>query len=285
MQEISLKALLKAGCHFGHRVTRWHPKAKDFIYASRSGIHIINLIKTKEKLEQARNFIYDLAKNGNTLLIVATKRQAKETIKESTKNSSILVITERWLGGLLTNWEQISKNIKRLARMEEEKASGVWNKYKKAEQLKLEHVMRKLEIFYGGIKKMEEFPNALYIIDIRKENLALREAQKKDIPTVAIVDTNSDPSLVSYPIPANDDAVGSIRYITQIIVEAYLEGEKVGKKAKSEKDTKKTQVKKEGKQEDLSELSEVEMVDRKEEKEMEKEIEVKKRYKSKKEVK
>lgn len=232
MREITLEELLTAGCHFGHQVTRANPKARDFVFEARDNIQIIDLAKTKEGLLEAAEFIRDLSSKGGSLLIVGTKRQAQEILKKEMervdqKRGQVLFVFDRWIGGILTNFAEISKNIKKLEDLtknlqsEEEKS-----KYTKKEIGLWEKEKLRLESLYGGIAKMTKVPDALYIIDSHLEALAIKEAQSMGVTTVAIVDTNADPNAVDYPIPANDDAAGSIELITSYLVDAWNEGAK-----------------------------------------------------------
>lgn len=246
MREITLEELLEAGCHFGHQVTRSNTKARDYIFEARDNIHIIDLAKTKEGLEEAANFIKKLSSNGGSLLIVGTKRQAKGIIEEeiqralnlfeeSTRDQSsevqkeplLFYVISRWIGGILTNFSEVSKNIKKLKDLtaflqnEEEKA-----KYTKKEIGLFGKEREKLQNFYGGILEMKKRPDALFIIDTHLENLAVREANAMDLKTVGITDTNADPTMIDYPIPANDDAVGSLKLIVSYIMDAWIEGKK-----------------------------------------------------------
>lgn len=259
MREISLKELLEAGCHFGHQVTRQNPKAREFIFQARQGIHVIDLAKTKEGLEQAAAFVKTTASRGGTIIFVGTKRQAKGIVEEQVLRlgslrqisgqagqAGVFLVTERWIGGTLTNFEEVYKNYAKLkdlrARLvnEEEKAKytkkevGLWNK----ERIKLEKL-------YGGVSDMEKLPDAVFIVDTHKEDLAVKEAARCGIPVIGIVDTNADPTVIDYPIPANDDAVGSLKLIIEYIAEAWMEGvkereklEEVEKVVKEEKATK-----------------------------------------------
>lgn len=234
MKNITLEELLEAGCHFGHQVSRSNPKARDFIFEARDGIHIIDLAKTKEGLEEAGKFIKTLGQNPSAnLVIVGTKRQTQEILKSELErvtkeikgDSGLYTVTNKWIGGLLTNFSEVSKNFKRLADLmhkletpsEQEgytkKEVGGWGKQKE-----------KLWSFYGGVYKLTKTPDALFIIDSHLEHLAVEEAAKMKVPTVAITDTNSDPALVKYPIPANDDAVGSLELIIGYILDAWKEG-------------------------------------------------------------
>lgn len=230
MKDISLKDLLEAGCHFGHRVEKWHPKATKFIYDSREGLHIIDLAKSKDGLKKAAGYVKELASIGREVLLVATKRQAKGVATEAAKRAGMPYLTNRWIGGFITNWEEVKKNINKLNRMHKEKADGSWKKFPKHEIVKLEKMLKKTEIVYGGVEKLLALPPAIFIVDIKREISSLRECIKNGVKTVAIVDTNADPNQIDYPIPANDDAVGSIKYIVDYIADAYLEGRKIAEK-------------------------------------------------------
>lgn len=224
MQPVSLKDLLEAGCHFGHQVSRWNPRAKEFIYTERDGVHIIDLAKTKKGLENAAEFIRKIASQGGTVIFVGTKRQARAIIQEEAKNNGLLFLIERFPGGILTNWSEIKKNLDKLNRMRVEKTDGTWSKFTKKEQLMLDRELLKLEKLYGGVASLNGMPEALFLVDIKKEEGAVREALRMEVPTIAIVDTNTNPDEIDYPIPANDDALGSIKFITQYLAEAYKEG-------------------------------------------------------------
>lgn len=244
MKDISLKDLLEAGCHFGHKVERWHPKAASFIFQEREGLHIIDLAKTRDGLKSASEFILQLAKEGKNILFVATKRQAKGVVTDAAKRAGIPYMTNRWIGGFITNWEQVVKNIQKLNTMRKEKEDGSWNKFPKHEIVQLEKTLRKVEAVYGGVSQLTVRPDTIFIIDIKKEIASLREATQYGIKIAAIVDTNADPNLVDFPIPANDDAVGSIKFITDYLAEAYIEGKKLGEKGAKEKVVEVGQVKK-----------------------------------------
>lgn len=240
MKQVTLEQLLEAGCHFGHQVTRSNPRARDFIYEARDGIHIIDLAKTKEGLDDAAQFIKSLGeKDGSSLVVVGTKRQAREILQKEIErvraelgdNSNLFYVTTKWIGGVLTNFSEVSKNFKKLIdlthklsnKSEQEgytkKEVGLWGKEKD-----------KLEILYGGIYKLTKTPDALFIIDSHLEKLAVDEAMKMGVPTVALTDTNSDPTLIDWPIPANDDAVGSLQLIISHILDAWIEGKKQANK-------------------------------------------------------
>ncbi len=230
MREITLEELLEAGCHFGHQVTRSNPKARDFIFEARDNIHIIDLAKTKEGLEEAAAFIKALASKGSSLVIVGTKRQARAIVEEEVKRASdvnLFYITNRWVGGLLTNFAEVSKNFKKLHDFATDlQDDEVKARYTKKEIGGWEKEKNKLENLYGGVAKITKKPDALFIIDSHLEDLAVREALSTHVPTVALVDTNADPALVDYPIPANDDAVGSVKLIISYIIDAWIEGRK-----------------------------------------------------------
>ncbi len=226
MEPVSLKDLLEAGCHFGHRTERWHPKAGRFIYDDRDGIHIIDLAKTKEGLENAAKTLQEAAAAGQDILFVGTKRQAKTILKEQATRIGAHFLTERWIGGFLTNWDTIHKNLEKIRKMEEEEKSGAWKKFPKHEQLKLSRYLGRTKMVYGGVISLYDVPKVLVVLDIRKEKAAVEEAKIRGIVTIGIVDTNADPTQVDFPIPANDDAVGSITFITNYLTRAYEEGRK-----------------------------------------------------------
>ena len=239
MKEVNLQDLLEAGCHFGHQSTRLHPKARSFIFTKRDKVHIIDLAKTKEGLEKAAEFVKELGKKGAEVLFVATKRQAKGIVAEMAQKAGAPYFTRRFIGGFLTNFEEVKKNIEKLNKTTKEEKKGEWKKFTKHEQAKLKRELAKLEILYGGVRMVEKTPEALFIVDIKKEAGVLREARRKGVLVTAIVDTNADPMLVDYPIPANDDAAGSIKYITEYIGEAYKEGKKLFKKTEVKKESQK----------------------------------------------
>jgi small subunit ribosomal protein S2 len=260
MRNISLEELLEAGCHFGHQVTRGNPKARDFVFEARDNIQIIDLTKTKEGLEEATDFVKALGQRGGSLLVVGTKRQARPIIeeeiaraKELLKNDKLgstdklFYITQRWIGGVLTNFGEVSKNFKKLKDLEEKLASPEEKaKYTKKEIGLWDKERQGLEAYYKGIAKMQGKPDALFIIDSHLEDIAVREARNVGVATVAIVDTNADPYLIDHPIPANDDAVGSIKLIVSHIIDAWVEGIKSQKPVKTEEEKKeKVQEKKE----------------------------------------
>lgn len=234
MQDISLKELLEAGCHFGHKSDRWHPKAKAFIYQERGGIHIIDLAKTKAGLQKAADFIKNLVKGGGTVLFIGTKRQAAQFVKSEAERVGAPYINRRWIGGFLTNWEQVHKNLEKIRRLTTEQQENAWKKYPKHERVKLGRYLERLKQFYGGVVHLNQPPTAVFVIDIHREQVAVREANKMAVPAIGVVDTNSDPTLVQYVIPANDDAAGSLKFIITYIADAFQEGSKEAEKAKAD---------------------------------------------------
>jgi len=224
MSIVSMKQLLEAGVHFGHQTRRWNPKMATYIFTERNGIYIIDLQKTVKKLEEAYNFVRDLSEQGQTILFVGTKKQAGESIREEAVRAGAHYVNARWLGGMLTNWNTIRTRIDRLARLRTMQEDGTFDALTKKEVAKLTLEIEKLEKFLGGIKTMERLPGALFVVDPRKERIAVAEARKLDIPVVAIVDTNCDPDDVDYIIPGNDDAIRAVKLISQIMANALIEG-------------------------------------------------------------
>ncbi|MDD5044144.1 MAG: 30S ribosomal protein S2 [Candidatus Omnitrophica bacterium] len=221
-----IKQLLEAGVHFGHQTKRWNPKMAKFIFDQRSGIYIIDLEKTEECLNKARDFLLDLAAKGEVILFVGTKRQAKEVITQEAQRCGMFYVSERWLGGLLTNFPTIQKSISRLKEIERMKEQGDFSKFTKKEVAGMEKEMEKLNKNLGGIKNMDKLPQALFIVDVKKEETAVAEARRLKIPIVALIDTNSNPDNVDYPIPGNDDAIKSISLVTKVVADAVMEGRK-----------------------------------------------------------
>jgi len=224
MSVISMKQLLEAGVHFGHQTRRWNPKMATYIFTERNGIYIIDLQKTVKKVEEAYNFVRDLAAEGQTLLFVGTKKQAQEAVKEEAQRCEMFFVNERWLGGMLTNFQTIQKRISRLRQLEDMEAKGTFDVLPKKEVITLRHEMDRLQKFLGGIKNMNKLPGALFVIDPRKERIAIAEARKLGIPIVAIVDTNCDPDEIDYVIPGNDDAIRAVKLLTAKVADAILEG-------------------------------------------------------------
>ncbi len=229
----TIKELLEAGVHFGHQVRSWNPKMKKFIFGERNGIHIIDLQKTTPMLQDAYNFIKDIQSKGKSVLFVGTKKQAQDVIAEESQRAGAYYVTTRWLGGTLTNFKTVSRSIEKLKKIEKMKEDGTYNLLPKKEVARLEAERARLEKNLSGIKEMTTLPGAIFIVDPRKERIALAEAKKLSIPVVAIVDTNCDPD-VDYPIPANDDAIRSIKLITSKISDAVLEGKSLFDKALTE---------------------------------------------------
>src|SRR6056297_4088991 len=241
MNPATFNELLDAGVHFGHLKRKWNPKMAPYIFMERNGIHVIDLEKTTVKLNEACNALYQISKSGRKILFVATKKQAKEIVAEKVKPTSMPYITERWPGGLLTNFPTIKRTIKKMATIDKRFADGTYNKLAKRERLQIERQRAKLEKTFGSISNMNRPPAAIFIVDVSKEHLAVKEAQKLNIPIFGMVDTNSDPRQVDFPIPANDDASKSISFIVEKTVEAISEGleerkqEKEKEKASKEK--------------------------------------------------
>ncbi len=224
MAVISMKQLLEAGVHFGHQTRRWNPKMASYIFTDRNGIYIIDLQKTVRKVEEAYNFVKQLSTDGDNILFVGTKKQAQEAVREEAERCGMFYVNQRWLGGMLTNFQTIRKRIDRLHELEKMEANGTLEVLPKKEVAELMHEKEKLQKFLGGIKDMRRLPAALFIIDPRKERIAVAEARKLGIPIVAIVDTNCDPDEVDYVIPGNDDAIRAVRLLTGKMAEAVLEG-------------------------------------------------------------
>lgn len=224
MAVVSMKQLLEAGVHFGHQTRRWNPKMARFIFTERNGIYIIDLQKTVKKMDEAYNFVRDLAANGGKVLFVGTKKQAKDSIKSEAERCNQYFINERWLGGMLTNFKTIETRVKRLKALEKQQEDGTFDVLPKKEVTLLKHEMEKLQKYLGGIKDMKKLPDALFIIDPKKEENAVREARKLNIPIIATVDTNCDPDVIDFPIPANDDAIRAVKLLTGRIADAVLEG-------------------------------------------------------------
>lgn len=224
MAVISMKQLLEAGVHFGHQTRRWNPKMDRYIFTERNGIYIIDLQKTVKKVEEAYNFVKELAANGGKMLFVGTKKQAQDSVKEEAERSGMYFINQRWLGGTLTNFKTIQIRINRLHKLEAMETDGTFEVLPKKEVILLRKEKERLEKFLGGIKNMKDLPDALFVVDPRKERIAIAEARKLGLPIVAIVDTNCDPDEVDYVIPGNDDAIRAVKLLTGKIADAILEG-------------------------------------------------------------
>ncbi len=224
MAVISMKQLLEAGVHFGHQTRRWNPKMAKYIFTERNGIYIIDLQKTVRKVDEAYNFLRSVAEEGKSVLFVGTKKQAQEAVKEEAVRAGQFFVNERWLGGMMTNFQTIQKRVARLKELETMEQDGTFDVLTKKEVLQLRHEMEKLEKYLGGIKEMNKLPGALFIVDPRKERIAVAEARKLNIPIVAIADTNCDPDEIDYVIPGNDDAIRAVKLLTGRMADAVLEG-------------------------------------------------------------
>ena len=224
MAVVSMKQLLEAGVHFGHQTRRWNPKMAEYIFTERNGIYIIDLQKTVKKLDEAYNFVRDTAAQGGEILFVGTKKQAQESIRDEATRCGMHYVNARWLGGMLTNFRTIRRRIDRLNQLKAMEADGTFDMLPKKEVVKLNLEIEKLEKFLGGIKEMKQLPGALFIVDPRKERIAVAEAKKLGIPIVAIVDTNCDPDEIDYVIPGNDDAIRAVKLISGTIASAIVEG-------------------------------------------------------------
>ncbi|MEF9991636.1 MAG: 30S ribosomal protein S2 [Peptostreptococcaceae bacterium] len=224
MSVISMKQLLEAGVHFGHQTRRWNPKMAKYIFTERNGIYIIDLQKTVKKVEEAYRFTKEIAETGKPILFVGTKKQAQEAIKEEAERCGMFYVNERWLGGMLTNHKTIQTRIKKLRELEKMENEGVFNVLPKKEVIKLRAEKEKLEKYLNGIKDMPELPGAIFVVDPRKENIAIQEAHRLGIPVVGIVDTNCDPEQLDLAIPGNDDAIRAVKLITAAMATAVIEG-------------------------------------------------------------
>ena len=225
MAVISMKQLLEAGVHFGHQTRRWNPKMKRYIFTERNGIYIIDLQKTVKKVEEAYNFIKQISEDGGRVLFVGTKKQAQESVKAEAERAGQFYVNQRWLGGILTNYKTISKRIKRISEIEKMEEDGLFEVLPKKEVVELKKEYDRLNKFLGGIRDMKSMPQALFVVDPRKERNAIAEARKLNIPIVGIVDTNCDPDEIDYVIPANDDAIRAVKLLTGKMADAILEGQ------------------------------------------------------------
>lgn len=230
----TMQELLEAGVHFGHQVRRWNPKMKQFIFTARDGVHVIDLGKTVPKLEEACEFVKKIGENGGTMVFLGSKKQARSIVLDAAKESGAMYVVERWIGGLLTNFEQTSRNIKKLKDMRSKRENDEYEDRTKKELLLIDRKINKLTRFYGGVEEMQKMPDALFVIDVKREENACLEAKVKGVPVVAICDTNADLSLVTHPIPGNDDAIKAIEIVTKAVADAYKAGRAAFEK-KSEK--------------------------------------------------
>ncbi|PIT88323.1 MAG: 30S ribosomal protein S2 [Candidatus Magasanikbacteria bacterium CG10_big_fil_rev_8_21_14_0_10_36_32] len=229
----SLAEMLKLGVHFGHQKSRWHPKMKQYIFGTRNGVHIIDLEKTLEEMDKTLSFVKNLAAEGKVILFVGTKRQARDLIKAAAENCGMPYLVERWIGGLMTNFEEMKRRLKKYLSMKEQVASGEVEKYTKKEQIKFKKDLEKMDKYLIGLSQMDKMPDALYIADLRTEKTATAEANRTNVPIIAVCDTNVDPTDASYIIPANDDAVNSIKLMADAISNAVNEGKKEYDKKKA----------------------------------------------------
>lgn len=236
MTKITQEQLLEAGVHFGHLTRKWNPKMAPYIFMEKNGIHLIDLNKTAVKLEESAEALKNIVKSGRKVLFVATKKQAKEIIESEAARVNMPFVTERWLGGMLTNFTTVRKSIKKMQSIDKMASDGTYANINKKERLMLEREKAKLQKLFGGIADLNRLPAALFIVDIKREHIAIAEAQKLNIPTFAIVDTNSDPTVVDFPIPANDDAAKSIALITKVMTDAIAEGLTERKREKETED-------------------------------------------------
>lgn len=226
MPDEVLKQMLECGVHFGHQTRRWNPKMKKFIFGDRAGIYIIDLEKTAECLNAARDFLYSVALRGGGVLFLGTKKQAKDVVQNEATRSGMPYINNRWMGGLLTNFVTVRQSLKKLERLERMAEDGTMASLKKKEVARMNKEKEKILRDLGGVRQMRELPQAIFIVDSKKEEIAVREARKLNIPIVGLIDTNCDPDLIDYPIPGNDDALKSIRYITSVVADGVIEGRK-----------------------------------------------------------
>jgi small subunit ribosomal protein S2 len=254
-----MKELLEAGVHFGHQTKRWNPKMKDYIFGQRNGIYIIDLQKTIKIFKDAIQFIMDIAEDGKEILMVGTKKQAQEIIKDFAEKCEACYVNQRWLGGLLTNFSVVRGSVEKLIELEEMKEDGRWDLLSKKVKSKTDKVYKKLQKNLGGIKSMLELPGAMFVVDSTKEEIAISEAQKLNIPIVAVVDTNGDPENIDYPIPGNDDAVRAIELFTSKITDAIIEGKKLRMEKELQEAKKMEEIPEEG--EEIPSLKEPAMED------------------------
>jgi len=241
--QISLKDLLEAGCHFGHQARRWNPKMEPYIYLKREGVHIFDLAITAQKLKEAMEYVRDLVAERKTVIFVGTKRQATSIVKEEAEKAGAPYVAIRWLGGTMTNWDQVSKSIEKLRDLTEKKAAGEFKKYTKKENILIDRDIARLEKFLGGLRDIKGIPEAVFVVDVKKEHAVVKEARVKGVTVIGMVDTNADPEMADYVIPANDDAVSSIKLIVAKMAEAFADGKALQGRVRSketEKSAKKT---------------------------------------------
>ena len=230
--KISLEELLEAGAHFGHQTKRWNPKMEEYLYGQENGVHIFDLTKTKPAIEEALAFLTGSVKEGKVVVLLGTKKQVKEKVKEVAVKAGIPYVNERWLGGTISNFEQIKRSLKKLSEMKETMASGGYSEFTKKERLLIEREITRLERFFGGLTGVEKSPDVIFVVDVKKEISAVKEAARKGVVVIGIVDSNSDPDLVDYVIPMNDDAAKAVEYILDKVGEAIADGKSKSKPAK-----------------------------------------------------
>jgi small subunit ribosomal protein S2 len=229
VNQIDLRELLEAGCHFGHQARRWNPKMESYIYSRRDGVHILDLAITANKLSESMDFVREFVKSGKEIIFVGTKRQASDIIKEEATKIGAPYVSERWLGGTLTNWDQLFERIKHLNKLKEDREKGEHKRFTKRERVMIDKEIVKLERFFGGLAHLKQRPEALFVVDITREDTAIKEAAHLEMPVVAMVDTNANPTGVQYVIPINDDAVRSIKLVVTKIAQAYVEGKELAR--------------------------------------------------------
>ena len=251
MAVVAMKQLLEAGVHFGHQTRRWDPRMAEYIFQARNGIHIIDLQKTSKKLDEAYEFMKEQAEEGKTVLFIGTKKQAQDCVKEAAEKTGMYYVNQRWLGGTLTNFKTIRKRIERLTQLEQMEQDGTFDVLPKKEVVLLRKEMDKLNKNLGGIKEMTEIPGVMFVVDPKKEHIAIQEARKLNIPVVGLVDTNCDPNDVDYVIPGNDDAIRAVKLITDVMANAIIEG-KQGESLESD-----TDVEQEAPAEEINSIEEV----------------------------
>lgn len=245
MEQITIENLISAGAHFGHLTSKWNPKMKKYVFMEKNGIHVIDLELTLKALERASAFVSDISRKGGEVLFVGTKKQAKAVLEDEAIRCGAHYITERWLGGAMTNFTTVKRSIRRLEQLQRESESETaWKNLTKKEILVLNREKQKLETLHGGIQRMRKLPDAIFVVDTIKEDIAVNEARKLDIPIIGITDTNADPSLIDFPIPANDDSIRAIHLITKVLADSIMEGKRGSKKeARKEADTAKASKK------------------------------------------
>lgn len=234
MQQVQMQDLLEAGVHFGHQTNRWHPKMEPYIFGSRNGIHIIDLSQTVRMWQSARQFVAELAARDESILFVGTKKQARDSVRKQSERADQFYVVNRWLGGTLTNFQTIEKSIEKLKELDKMSQDGTYAKYTKKEVLRFERERERLEHNVGGIREMDDLPGAMFVIDPHKEEIAIKEANRLDIPVVALCDTNCDPSKIDFPIPGNDDAIRAIRLFATAIADSCLRGSQIASAKREE---------------------------------------------------